>query len=98
MALLDESFSDEELAATAAWASFENLKKLEAAGHFRRGGIQLLDPEDPTTRKVRRGKVGGYRDDFGPEQVGELEHLIASRLSPTFGYGKNAGRNEGAGS
>ncbi len=93
-ALMGASFSDEELADAVEWSSFENLKKLEVAGHFRSGGIQLLDPDDPTTRKVRRGKVGGYRDDFDPERVEELEELIATRLSPTFGYGKGAARNE----
>ncbi len=93
-ALMGETFSDEELAGAVEWTSFENLKKLEVAGHFRSGGIQLLDPNDPTTRKVRRGKVGGYRDDFDPQQVEELEELIATRLSPTFGYGKGAARNE----
>jgi hypothetical protein len=92
--LMGETFGGEELAEAVEWASFENLKKLEVAGHFRSGGIQLLDPDDPTTRKVRRGKVGGYRDDFDPEQVEELEDLIATRLSPTFGYGKGAARNE----
>jgi hypothetical protein len=92
--LMGETFSDEELAEAVEWTSFENLKKLEVAGHFRSGGIQLLDPDDPTTRKVRRGKVGGYRDDFDVEQVEELEDLIATRLSPTFGYGKGATRNE----
>jgi hypothetical protein len=92
-ALMGESFGEEELAEAVEWTSFENLQKLEAAGHFRSGGIQLLDPDDPTTRKVRRGRVGGYRDDFDPEQVDELEQLIATRLSPTFGYGKGAARN-----
>jgi hypothetical protein len=35
---------------------------------------------------VRRAKVGGYRDYFTPEQAAELEDLVNSRLSPTFGY------------
>ena len=35
---------------------------------------------------MRRAKVGGYRDYFSPEQVAELEALMAERLSPAFGY------------
>ena len=34
----------------------------------------------------RRGKVGGYRDYFSPEQVAELEALMRERLSPSLGY------------
>jgi hypothetical protein len=92
--LMGEAFSDAEFEGAVQWTSFDNMRKLETEGHFRSGGVQLLDPNDPTTRKVRRGKVGGYRDDFAPEQVEELEQLIATRLSPTFGYGKGAARLE----
>ena len=87
---MGEDFSESDLQAAADWTSFDNMKKMESEGHFRRGGVQLIDKDDPTTRKVRRGKVGGFRDDFEAEQVAELEELIVSRLSPTFGYGKAA--------
>lgn len=86
-ALMGEEFGDAELAAAADWSSFENLSRLELEGHFRSGGIQKR-VTDVTTRKVRRGRVGGYREDFSPEQVAELDALVAERLSPSFGYGK----------
>ncbi len=89
--LMGEEFSDKELEAAAAWGSFENLRKLESAGHFRSGGIQKRIT-DPSTRKVRRGIVGGFREDFAPEQVTELESLVAAHLSPSFGYGKSEAR------
>jgi hypothetical protein len=69
------------------WGSFENLRKLETSGFFKRGGMTLRDPSDENSFKVRRGKVGGYRDYFTPEQVAELEALVAEKLSPVFGYG-----------
>jgi len=37
--------------------------------------------------KVRRAKVGGYRDYFTDEEVAELDALVAGQLSPCFGYG-----------
>ena len=86
LALLDDDFTDAQLQEMLDWTSFDNMQKLEAEGHFRRGGVQLIDPADESTRKVRRGEVGGYRNDFEPEQVAELEELMTSRLSPTFGY------------
>jgi len=85
--LMGEEFSDKELAGAAEWASFENLSKLELAGYFRSGGIQKK-ATDASTRKVRRGVVGGYHDDFDAAQVAELDALVAERLSPSFGYGK----------
>jgi hypothetical protein len=87
-ALMNESFSEDELQAAVDWTSFDHMQRMESDGQFRRGGVQLIDPNDPTTRKVRRGKVGGFRDDFDPDQVAELDELIATRLSPTFGYAK----------
>lgn len=86
--LMGETFTEEELANTAEWTSFEHMQRMERDGHFKRGGLRLIDPDDETTRKVRRGKVGGYRDDFSPEQVAELDTLVAGRLSSTFGYTK----------
>ena len=44
---------------------------------------------NPDSYKVRRAKVGGYRDYFTAEQVAELEALMRARLSPRFGYGNS---------
>jgi hypothetical protein len=85
-ALMDESFSDDEIREAVNFGAFDNLRKLEGSGFFRRGGMRLRNASDPESFKVRRGKVGGYPDYFSPEQVAELEQLMMSRLSPTFGY------------
>jgi len=85
--LMGESFTDADIAEAVEWGSFENLRKLETSGFFKRGGMTLRDPNDENSFKVRRGKVGGYRDYFTPEQVAELEALVAENLSPVFGYG-----------
>jgi hypothetical protein len=84
--IMGEDFSDEEIAGAVEWASFENLRKMEVSGFFRQGGMRLRNRDDETTFKVRRGKVGGFRDYFTPAQVAELEEIVASRLSPRFGY------------
>ncbi|MDJ0863280.1 MAG: sulfotransferase domain-containing protein [Gammaproteobacteria bacterium] len=85
--LMGESFDDGEIHQAVEFGSFDNLRKLESKGFFRWGGLTLRNPSDPNTFKVRRGKVNGYRDYFTPEQVQELDELLVSRLSPTFGYG-----------
>jgi hypothetical protein len=80
-------FSREEIAEAVRFGSFENMRALEQSGRVRHGGLAVVDPSDPATVKVRRGKVGGYREDFTPEQVAELERMVAEKLSPSFGYG-----------
>ena len=79
-------FSEEEVRQAVEWGSFDNLQKLETSGTFKQGGMKLVNRNDPSTYKVRRGKVGGYRDDFEPEQVAELEALVRDNILPELGY------------
>ena len=85
-----ESFSEEEIRAAVEWGSFDNLQKLETSGTFRQGGMKLVNRNDPSTYKVRRGKVGGYREDFAPDQVQDLEALVRDRILPELGYCRDA--------
>jgi hypothetical protein len=84
--LMGESFGDQELEEAVSFGSFDHLRELESKGFFRQGGLTLRNPKDPESFKVRRAKVGGYRDYFTPQQAAELEDLVISRLSPAFGY------------
>ncbi|RLA48232.1 MAG: hypothetical protein DRQ97_04680 [Gammaproteobacteria bacterium] len=84
--LMGESFSEDEIRAAVEWGSFDNLQKLETSGTFSQGGMKLVNANDPSTFKVRRGKVGGYRDDFEPQQVAELEALVRDNILPELGY------------
>ena len=70
------------------YASFENLKKKEAAGSFRFSGGRMMpgDKSNPNSYKVRRAKVGGYRDYFEDEQVRAIDELMESTLDPVYGY------------
>ena len=92
LAHVGESFSEEEIRAAVEWGSFDNLQKLETSGTFRQGGMKLVNRNDPSTYKVRRGRVGGYREDFAPDQVEELEALVRERIDPELAYcGDDAG-------
>jgi len=84
--LMGDSFSDEEIQKAVEFGSFDNLRKLESEGFFQSGGLTLRNPKDPESFKVRRAKVGGYRDYFSAEQADELEELVRTRLSPALGY------------
>mgnify|MGYP000312526919 CR=1 FL=1 len=76
----------EDLEAAVAFASFESLKEKERSGFFRTEKLQARDPADPASFKVRRGKVGGYRDELPAEIVARLDRLVEERLDPSLGY------------
>jgi hypothetical protein len=80
-----------EIAAAVDFASFDNLRKLEAAAAFT--GDRRLRPGkagNPDSYKVRRAKVGGYRDYFTDDQVERIEKAINGSLDPVYGYGPAA--------
>lgn len=87
VSFLEAPFSDQEIAQAVSFASFDNLRALEQANYFRNAGLTLRNPDDPDTFKVRRGKVGGYRDHFTPEQLAHIDALVRTRLDPVLGYG-----------
>jgi len=89
--MLVDDFSDAEIEEAVRYGSFDNLKQLEEKGHFKQGGLTLRNAADPESFKVRRAKVGGYVDYFTPEQVAELDEIVAKQLSPRFGYGPASG-------
>ena len=81
--------TDEEIREAVEFSSYENMKKMEQKKTFWLSGGRMVpkDRDDPNTYKVRRAKVGGYRDYFDDEQVERIEQLVDSTLSPYFGYG-----------
>ncbi len=88
LAFIGTPGTPEEVRDAVAYASFDNMKRLEsgAAVRLRGGRFSPRDRDNPDSFKVRRGKVGGYRDYFSDEQAAEIEALVESDLSPVFGY------------
>jgi len=84
--LLGEPHDEAQLRDAVEFGAFDNLQKLEDERRFRHGGMQKDAKGDPNARKVRRGKVGGYRDYFTAEQVAEMEAMVEARLHSDFGY------------
>jgi hypothetical protein len=65
------------------------MKQREAGKDGMRASGQRVKPGDegnPDSFKVRRGKVGGYRDYFTPEQVRIVDAMVDEVLDPSFGY------------
>ncbi len=89
---LDMDTDDEMIRETVEFASVENLRKLEKENYFWRSGsrVKAKDPSNPHSYKVRRAKVGGYRDYFDDEQVAKIDGMVNTRLSEVFAYGEEA--------
>ena len=87
VAFLGESFSEEEIARAVEDASFEKLKQKERENFYQNNRLAPRDADDPDSYKVRRAKVGGYRDYFDDDQVAEMEAYIERHLSQSYGYG-----------
>jgi hypothetical protein len=80
--------TDTEIREAIEFSSYENMKKMEQKKTFWLSGGRMVpkDRNNPHTYKVRRAKVGGYRDYFDDNQIARIEALVNSTLSPYYGY------------
>jgi len=88
MAFLGEEVDPEAIADAVEFASVERMRKMESTEHFQQGGgrVQARDVSNPDSFKVRKAKIGGYRDYFSEEQIAAIDALVNARLRPGFGY------------
>ena len=82
-----QNVRDRDIHEAIEFCSFQNMKKIEAKDAFNSGRLRATDPKDPNSYKVRRGKVGGYKDYLGPSDIEYVDGLINERLDRYFGYG-----------
>jgi hypothetical protein len=70
------------------FASVENMRNMETKRTFWLSGSRMVakDKSNPNSFKVRKAKVGGYRDYFDDQQIQTLNRLVADRLDGIFGY------------
>ena len=80
--------TEEQLNAAVEYSSYENMKKMEGKQQFRLAGGRMMprDKDNPNSFKVRRAKVGGYRDYFTDEEVAAIDQRLAEILDPMFAY------------
>jgi hypothetical protein len=89
MEFVNERVVDPDVVERAvAYASVENMRKLEERSVFWLAGSRMRPGQkgDPDSYKVRRAKVGGYRDYFSDAEIAQIDELVAKDLSPVFGY------------
>jgi hypothetical protein len=73
------------VAESLEFASFDNMKKMEKSKKVESKSLRPSNDSDPESFKVRRGKVGGYKDYLNDDDLTFLESAIA-KLDRRFGY------------
>ncbi len=73
---------DARVAESAREARFENMRDIEAKGLIRHHSLELTSL-DPRARKIREGKVGGFRNHLSGEDLAYVEQCI-KRIGDPF--------------
>lgn len=89
LAFTETDVTPDQVQEAVDFAAYENMKKMEQNSFFKGSGARVKpgDKDNPESFKVRKAKVGGYRDHFDDEQCAMLEGMVAE-LDPVFGYGE----------
>ena len=81
------------IADAVEYASFKNMRSIEAkgssevrAGVLRTSAIQGGVLSDQNSLKVRKGKVGGYKEELSSEVVNFMDDLVREKLNSSYGY------------
>ena len=86
LALLGETTPEMSIFQDAlGFSRFDNMQRLEAAGAFDSKILRPGDVRDPESFKVRRGKIGGYREYLSAEDQKYAAEALR-KLDSCFGY------------
>ena len=78
----------EEISEAVEYTAVEKMRKIEQSESSGASGKRLAagDAGNPDSFKVRRAKVGGWRDYFDDDQLRALDDYVNDRLDPSYGY------------
>ncbi len=74
------------VAEAVAFASFENMRKMEAEGRFRSGMLNPAEKDDQDSYKTRKGRVGGFAEYLSEVEIERLNQKMRDTLSDYYGY------------
>lgn len=82
--------SIDEVKEAVEFGAYENMKKMEQKQTFWLSGGRMVpkDRNNPDSFKVRRAKVGGYRDYFSEQELAKIDQYVDEQLDPVFGYSR----------
>jgi hypothetical protein len=77
-----EPIEDRIVQEAVAFASFNNMKKMEAGGYFNDPKMRPGDAKDEESYKVRKGVVGGYTTYLSEEDIQYIDQAIEEMGCP----------------
>jgi hypothetical protein len=93
LGFLGEQINIDAVTEAVNFASFDNLKAMEQSGNrdivYKSSGLFVFGSEpnaDPNALHVRKGVVGGYKDELAPEDAARFEAQIRSEMPLIYGY------------
>ena len=86
LGFLKLSLDKNSLTQAIDYCGFENMRRLEKQGRFSTSRLQPTDPMNPNTYKVRKGRVGGYKDELESNDLSYLDALMSKRFTGRFIY------------
>lgn len=87
LAFTGTAATEAQVAEAVEFAAYDNMKKMEQEQFFKGSGARVRpgDQANPASFKVRKAKVGGFREHFDEAQCAQLAAMVAA-LDPVFGY------------
>lgn len=80
--LIGFEMDDNALQRAVEKSSFSQMKKMEMEGTLREPWMKPGKRDLHTSMKVRRGQVGGFRQELSPQDIAFLDEIICQTLSP----------------
>jgi len=80
----------EDISDAVEFGSLTSLRQREREGYFTSSRLRRAREGDEKSAKVRSGKSGGYRAQFGPEAAARIDAYIDQHLNAALGYGSSA--------
>ncbi|MEM9220354.1 MAG: sulfotransferase domain-containing protein [Cyanobacteria bacterium P01_F01_bin.150] len=71
------------------FSSFDNMKKMELEGSslVKSGPMKGAKGKSPDLHKVRKGKIGGYREYLNEDEIAFVDRVVDLELSQIYGRG-----------
>ncbi|HFD13196.1 MAG TPA: sulfotransferase [Crenotrichaceae bacterium] len=80
--------SEQQIRETVEFSAYQNMKKHEEKQTISNnlGRLGAKQKGNPNSSKVRRAKVGGYKDYFDEQQLKVINTIMRDQLLPELGY------------
>jgi Sulfotransferase domain len=81
--------TEKEICESVEWSRFDNMKKMERENRFNSSMLSVECIEDEESYKVRKGKIGGYKEYLSDEDILYINQKISTNLSDYYWYYKD---------